>query len=60
MFAKEQNEGQELAMNIDQAEANGNMDMPAHVKTYRNFVTFVKFSIATVAIVLIGMAIFLT
>lgn len=34
--------------------------MPAHVQTYENFTTFVKFSVAAVAIVLIGMAIFLT
>ena len=36
------------------------MDMPAHEKTYTNFTAFVKFSIASVAIVLVGMAIFLT
>jgi hypothetical protein len=47
-------------MNVDLAEANENMDMPAHVRTYRNFNAFVKYGIATVALVLIGMAIFLT
>jgi hypothetical protein len=47
------------AMNIDLSDANENMDMAAHVKTYENFGIFVKVSIATVAIVLIGMAIFL-
>ena len=36
------------------------MDMPAHVKTYENFNTLVKFAVGTVAIVLIGMAILLT
>jgi Bacterial aa3 type cytochrome c oxidase subunit IV len=47
-------------VNIDQTNANENMDMPAHLKTYENFVTFVKFAVGTVAIVLIGMAILLT
>ena len=48
------------AMNIDLADANKNMDMGAHVRTYENFGIFVKVSIAAVAIVMIGMAIFLT
>jgi hypothetical protein len=48
------------AMNIDLTDANENMDMGAHVRTYENFGLFVKVSIASVAIVLIGMAIFLT
>jgi Bacterial aa3 type cytochrome c oxidase subunit IV len=47
------------AMNIDLSDANEGMDMAAHVKTYENFGIFVKVSIASVAIVLIGMAIFL-
>jgi hypothetical protein len=47
-------------MNIDMADANENMDMPAHVQTYRNFSVFVKYGIGTVVILLIGMAIFLT
>ncbi|MBI4724799.1 MAG: aa3-type cytochrome c oxidase subunit IV [Rhodomicrobium sp.] len=47
-------------MNIDMTAANENMDMPAHVKTYRNFMTLVKYSIATVVIILIAMAFFLT
>ncbi len=46
-------------MKIDQTEANKNMDMPAHVRTYENFVIFVKWGIATVAIILIAMAYFL-
>jgi len=41
-------------------QANNTMDMPAHEKTYKNFTGFIKLSIAVVAIVLIGMAIFLT
>ena len=51
-------EGRE--MNIDLIDANGNMDMNAHVRTYENFGIFVKVSIAAIAIILIGMAIFLT
>jgi hypothetical protein len=47
-------------MNIDQADANENMDMPTHVKTYNNFMSFLKYAIGTIALVLIGMAIFLT
>ncbi len=47
-------------MDKDQANVNEAMDMPAHEKTYKNFTAFVKFSIASVAIVLVGMAIFLT
>ena len=47
-------------MDKDQANANEAMDMPAHEKTYKNFTGFVIFGIITVAIVLVGMAIFLT
>ena len=47
-------------MNIDLAEANENMDMEAHVRTYRNFGTFVKYGIGSTVILLILMAIFLT
>ena len=47
-------------MNIDLADANKNMDMDAHVRTYQNFGIFVKVSLASVAIILIGMAVFLT
>jgi len=47
-------------MDEDQANVNGAMDMPAHEKTYKNFTGFVIFGIAVVAIVLVGMAIFLT
>jgi hypothetical protein len=48
------------AMNIDLTDANEKMDMAAHVRTYENFGLFVKVSIASIAIILIGMAIFLT
>jgi hypothetical protein len=51
---------EKLAMDSGQANANEAMDMPAHEKTYKNFTGFVKFSIAFVVLVLVGMAIFLT
>jgi len=47
-------------MDKDQADVNEAMDMPAHERTYENFTAFLKFGIASVAIVLVGMAIFLT
>jgi len=47
-------------MDKDQADVNEAMDMPAHEKTYENFTAFMIFGIAFVAIVLVGMAIFLT
>ena len=47
-------------MDNDHANSHEAMDMPAHEKTYKNFTSFVIFGIITVAIVLIGMAIFLT
>jgi hypothetical protein len=47
-------------MERDQANANEAMDMPAHEKAYKNFTSFVKFGIANVAIVHLGMAILLT
>jgi len=46
-------------MNLDTTDSNENMDMPAHLKTYGNFMRFVKYGIATVATILILMAIFL-
>ena len=52
--------GKELAMDKDQADVNEAIDIPAHEKTYQNFTAFIKFGIASVAIVLVGMAIFLT
>ncbi len=47
-------------MNKDETNVHEAMDMPAHEKTYKNFTSFVMFGTATVAIVLAGMAIFLT
>ena len=43
---------------IQYATATGN-DYPAHEQTYRGFVKLLKVSIVTVAIIVIGMAIFL-
>ncbi|MFY9643367.1 MAG: aa3-type cytochrome c oxidase subunit IV [Rhodomicrobium sp.] len=47
-------------MNIDLADANENMDMAAHVQTYRHFVTLLKYSAGGILLLLICMAIFLT
>ena len=47
-------------MDKDQSNVNESMDMPAHEKTYKNFTGFVIFGIVAVAIILVGMAIFLT
>lgn len=47
-------------MDKDGSIAREAMDMPAHERTYENFAGFVKLSTAFVAVVLIGMAIFLT
>jgi len=47
-------------MNIDLTDASESMDMPAHVQTYVNFGTFVKYSVGAIAILLVGLAIFLT
>jgi Bacterial aa3 type cytochrome c oxidase subunit IV len=54
------NIGASAPMQIDMTDANENMDMPAHEKTYGNFVSFVKYSVAFIALLLIAMAIFLT
>ncbi len=45
---------------IDMTDANESMDMPAHVRTYQNFVSFVKYGVGAIVILLIAMAIFLT
>jgi len=44
---------------IQYATATGN-DYAAHEQTYRNFITLVKVGLATVVIIVILMAIFLT
>jgi len=44
---------------LQYATATGN-DYPAHEEMYRNFITLVKVSVATVVVILILMAYFLT
>ena len=44
---------------VEYATATGN-DYPAHEQTYRNFITLLKVVMATVAAIVILMAIFLT
>ena len=47
----------------DHAEATGahpDRDLAEHERTYRNFLTFTKWSIIVVVLILIGMAVFLT
>ena len=44
---------------VEYATATGN-DYPAHEQTYRTFVTLTKVMVATVAVILILMAYFLT
>jgi len=43
---------------VQYATATGN-DYPAHEETYRAFLALVKYGIITVAVIVIGMAIFL-
>lgn len=47
-------------MHIDLTDANENMDMADHVRTYRKFANLVKYSAAAVLVLLICLAIFLT
>lgn len=44
---------------LEYASATGN-DYPAHEQTYRNFITLVKASLATIVVILILMGYFLT
>jgi hypothetical protein len=44
---------------VEYATATGN-DYPAHEQTYRSFLTLAKVVIVVVALIVIGMAIFLT
>ena len=55
----ERHAGKELAMGMDQADANEFSDMPVHERTYKSFTAFAIFGIASVAVVLVAMAIFL-
>lgn len=47
-------------MDKDQSNVNEAMDMPAHEKTFQNFIAFLKYGMASVAVILAVMAIFLT
>jgi hypothetical protein len=47
-------------MAVDTSGSNPNMDMQAHVHTYGAFIKFVQIGILLVALIVIGMAIFLT
>lgn len=44
-------------MNIEFANSGSNMDMPAHARTYNNFIKFMRISIVAAAVILILMAI---
>ncbi len=47
-------------MSIDMSDGNPNMDYEMHENTYKFFIKLVKYGTATVALILILMAIFLT
>jgi hypothetical protein len=49
----------EPLMSVDTSQGNKNMDYASHEQTYALFIRLVKWSIAAVVLVLIGMAIFL-
>ena len=46
-------------MSVDTSQGNENMDYAAHEQSYSVFTSIVQWGAATVAIVLIGMAVFL-
>lgn len=46
-------------MKIDPSDANENMDMPAHARTYNNFMTASKFVAAFVVFILLILFFFL-
>ncbi|HML29285.1 MAG TPA: aa3-type cytochrome c oxidase subunit IV [Hyphomicrobium sp.] len=46
-------------LDIDTSKGSPDMDYTAHLQTYRDFVRFLKFGVIAVAIILIGMKIFL-
>lgn len=46
-------------MDIDISKTNSNMDYAAHLQTYKDFLRFLKFGAISVAVILIGMKIFL-
>ena len=46
-------------MSVDTSQGNENMDYAAHEQTYHLFIKLVQYSVAAVAVILIGMAVFL-
>jgi hypothetical protein len=46
-------------MSVDIKQGNPNMDYAAHQQSYDLFTTLVTYAVAVVAVILIGMAIFL-
>jgi hypothetical protein len=46
-------------LNIDMSNASPEMDYAAHLATYRDFIRFLKYGVICVAVILIGMKIFL-
>lgn len=46
-------------MSVDTSQGNKNMDYAAHEQSYDLFIALVKYGSASVAVILIGMAIFL-
>lgn len=46
-------------MNIDTSKGSPSMDYAAHLATYRDFVRLTKYAVILVALILIGMKIFL-
>jgi Bacterial aa3 type cytochrome c oxidase subunit IV len=46
-------------LNIDTSKGSPAMDYAAHLETYRDFVRLTKYAVVLVAIILIGMKIFL-
>jgi Bacterial aa3 type cytochrome c oxidase subunit IV len=49
----------EKRMSVDTKQGNPNMDYAAHEQSYNLFITLVKYGAGAVAVILIGMAIFL-
>jgi hypothetical protein len=50
---------QEEPMSVDTSQGNENMDYGAHEQSYNLFISIVQYGTAAVAIILIGMAVFL-
>jgi Bacterial aa3 type cytochrome c oxidase subunit IV len=46
-------------MSVDTSQGNQNMDYAAHQRSYNLFITLIKYAAGAVAVILIGMALFL-